>query len=972
MKTASNKKKMFLFLGLISAVGIFVLTAPAQAGFEWAAELLGGIIGWVISALGIILVLIIKALVFVAQYNNFINSQAVENGWRIVRDVANMFFVVVLLIISFATILNQEKYSYKTWLPKVILMAVLINFSKTICGILIDVAQVAMLTFVNAFKGMAAGNLVSNLGILEIVTIANDSGDIGFWAIIGSYFLGLLYMIVTIVTIVTMLAMLVMRMVMIWIYVVLSPAAYLFAAFPGGQKYSSMWWTEFSKNLIVGPVLAFFIWLSFVSMQSYDVAKDFGNTPGVVTTEGAGKELAMEPDSAYGSSRGGTQANELDVFLKFIISIGMLIGGLKIASEIGGAAGKIAGSGMAKLQQGASWAGKSAWKGAVGAEKWGARKLAKKTGVDLRLSTLKAGWKAHSESSKRKDEAEIGQKSREHFEAGGLRSITLGAGAGEDYFNRYAEGFLGIKGIVRAGKEVAVSPFKRRELGAELDSTEANISQLKVEKEKAQAKHDENINDSFEFVKSKDGSLNSLNSEKEANSVRIEELKSKDDLTKDEEKELKSLESKNTKIDANIKEREKVLKTNVENDYYDKVGTSNGGESMDEIIQRSVDEVNKKFAEALKNVDPTGEVAKLESKKARGIITPDEEIKLTSLKNKQAKVEEDRKHEVLDAENNARTDYINRTSGAYNLDNEIKKNEDIQKNLKKQIMGYQKPVALEGRASYRKNIEEAKSKYKGITNSDELVKAFTDAKQRGDKFDQTAILEKLSSDGNLNDVLNNQGYKSDAEGLYQFVYGHKNEKGGGDPLTGFSNNERLNILNDLGESEERVNHWEMAKMAGVNSKGEMESLVRPIKDTNGNVTGYDTSRHTAAAFNETQKMDPQQAVIRLNRLAYGGEDADGNFHIADLGKLIFKSLAEGGAYQKHSSRIQANAAANLVSPGTLPVLKQILNQDKKMAKEVVDALKSRGETADGTSSQTSSMMNWLQNFNQTQKDKETI
>lgn len=354
MKTASNKKKMFLFLGLISAIGIFVLTAPAQAGFEWAAELLGGIIGWIISALGIILVLIIKALVFVAQYNNFINSQAVENGWRIVRDVANMFFVVVLLIISFATILNQEKYSYKTWLPKVILMAVLINFSKTICGILIDVAQVAMLTFVNAFKGMAAGNLVSNLGILEIVTIANDSGDIGFWAIIGSYFLGLLYMIVAIVTIVTMLAMLVMRMVMIWIYVVLSPAAYLFAAFPGGQKYSSMWWTEFSKNLIVGPVLAFFIWLSFVSMQSYDIAKDFGNTPGVVTTEGAGKELAMDPSSAYGN-RGGTQANELDVFLKFIISIGMLIGGLKIANEIGGAAGKIAGSGMAKLQKGTSF-----------------------------------------------------------------------------------------------------------------------------------------------------------------------------------------------------------------------------------------------------------------------------------------------------------------------------------------------------------------------------------------------------------------------------------------------------------------------------------------------------------------------------------------------------------------------------------------------------------------------------------------
>lgn len=364
MKTINNQKKVLFFFGLIAAVGVFVLAAPAQASFEWAAELLGGIIGWIISALGVILVLIIKTLVLVAQYNDFINSQAVENGWRIVRDVANMFFVVVLLIIAFATILNQEKYSYKTWLPKVILMAVLINFSKTICGLLIDVAQVVMLTFVNAFKGMAAGNLVTNLGIIDIVTIANSSGDIGFWAIIGSYFLGLIYMIVAIVTIVTMLAMLVMRMVMIWIYVVLSPFAYLFSAFPGGQKYSSMWWSEFSKNLIVGPVLAFFIWLSFVSMQSYDIKKDFKNVP-EVSTQSAGQELTMT-GTGYGASttRGGTKANELDVFLKFIISIGMLIGGLKIASEIGGAAGKIAGSGMAKLQKGAAWTGKIAKTGA--------------------------------------------------------------------------------------------------------------------------------------------------------------------------------------------------------------------------------------------------------------------------------------------------------------------------------------------------------------------------------------------------------------------------------------------------------------------------------------------------------------------------------------------------------------------------------------------------------------------------------
>jgi hypothetical protein len=88
----------------------------------------------------------------VLSYQNFIGSEAVIQGWVIVRDLSNMFFVVILLVIAFATILHIENYNYKKWLPKLILMAVLINFSKTICGLLIDVAQIVMLTLLTLLK----------------------------------------------------------------------------------------------------------------------------------------------------------------------------------------------------------------------------------------------------------------------------------------------------------------------------------------------------------------------------------------------------------------------------------------------------------------------------------------------------------------------------------------------------------------------------------------------------------------------------------------------------------------------------------------------------------------------------------------------------------------------------------------------------------------------------------------------------
>lgn len=361
-----NKKKIFsFFLFLFVGGGIFFLVPSAHAQLtaaNWPAEIIGGLIGWIISAFGLILVLVMKALVLVAQYSNFIGSPAVENGWKMVRDVCNMFFVLVLLIIAFATILKIENYSYKKWLPKLIMMAILINFSKTICGLLIDFAQVVMLTFVNAFKDIAAGNLITNLGITDILTLAQTSKTIGFWEIIGSYVLGLIYILIALVVIVTMLAMLVMRIVMIWIYVVLSPAAYLLSAFPGGQKYASQWWSEFSKNLIVGPVLAFFIWLSFTSLQA-QTSVEFNTDFKVVDSDASAiaGEAGISPN---GADTTGTTASTPGVFIKFIIAIGMLIGGLKISQEIGGAAGGIAGKGMAKLQQGAAFVGKKSKEGA--------------------------------------------------------------------------------------------------------------------------------------------------------------------------------------------------------------------------------------------------------------------------------------------------------------------------------------------------------------------------------------------------------------------------------------------------------------------------------------------------------------------------------------------------------------------------------------------------------------------------------
>lgn len=873
-KGIASNKIYSIGLPLIILIGIFFAGHGVYAGTSWATDVLTGLIGIIISALGLILILVMKGLLLIANYQHFIDPEGIVNGWKIVRDICNMFFVLILMLIAFGTILNLPEYSYKKWLPKLILMAILINFSKTICGLLIDFAQVVMLTFVNAFKDVAGANLINILGVKDIVTLAESSEKVSDWEVIGAYVLGLIYLVIAIIVIVAMMAMLAMRLVMIWIYVVLSPLAYLLSAFPGGSKYSGQWWSEFTKNLIVGPVLAFFIWLSFATLQTGSVTFDSEQADkeaeGEVTATLSAKSTASSSNAAVAS----TEASKPSSLIKFVIAIGMLLGGMKIAQEIGGQAGSLAGkvaSKGKKLAVGATvGVGLKTGKGLVTGDNYFARKFAKATGWDFRPVKMVESVKASFAKSKKDDERDIREKSKKHFEAGGFRSVALGMGVGQDYFDRHIDGFLGYKGIKRAAKETFYNPRKRKSIGGEIDSVESKLEDLETKKASLVEGKKQEIEAKASQDISQDSTLADLKSQRFQNTMDLSALKSKQNRTKDDDAAIKKLEDKGDSLDKQISGRE--------NDIREK------------------------------------------SKK----------------------------------------EFLESDSDVVSLETDININKESLKKLKDEIMKFQKPMAFEARTLYRKDVEEAKSKYKSITNSDELQKALTDAQERGNKFDQIAILEKLSNDANLNEEMKSKGYDSNAKGLYSYIFNKENIDGEKKGLSGrFSQAERIQILNDLGETEERVGHWDMAKMAGVNSKGDMESLVKEKKDANGN-TYLDDTEHATHAYAEVIKMDPQKIVNSLNRLAFGGEDGHGQFQISNLGKMIFKYLASSEAYEKNPGRILGNTAANLCSPNVVPTLEKLMENDMQKFNKVISILKERSQTKE-TSFKPGDMIGWLRN-----------
>ena len=423
------RKKYYLQIAaiLLFVAASFLIGDFVNAG--WWDEKIANILGWILWPIFIFIgkfsVWVTGFLVEVAKYNDFISAAPVAAGWVIVRDLCNMFFILILLVIAFATILRQENYSAKKLLPKLLIMAVLINFSKTICGLIIDFSQVIMLTFVNGFAG-SAGNFIDLFGMRHYTSLDSaDKAGIGAIDTTAGIIAALVFAIIALIVLIVLLAVLVMRIIMLWIYIILSPIAFLASAFPSGQKYASQWWGEFSKNVVVGPVLAFFIWLALSTISSVKI-------------------ITPLPDTSS-CAKGLTSIFCDQTFATFVIGIGMLIGGLMVTQQMGGMAASIAGKGMAAIQKGKGLTGKGLLKGARTVGSWGLDKTSQLTKGRVDFNLARAWGRFKTQMDTNKAERALGIKQKVAAKAGEgnrLAILTHGALAAKNLSSRG-----GIKGF---------------------------------------------------------------------------------------------------------------------------------------------------------------------------------------------------------------------------------------------------------------------------------------------------------------------------------------------------------------------------------------------------------------------------------------------------------------------------------------------------------------------------------------------
>lgn len=316
----------------LTGLVLFSLSVPAPAfalSFDSIANFFATGIFYFFSYPAVILLKIeLYILPLIAQYNNFTREEGVIAGWVAVRDVVNSFFIFLLLIIAMATILRISSYGYKQLLSKLLIVAILVNFSMSIVGLLIDVSQIIMLTFVDTIKDITAGNIMVGLGLQNAFSFAQvgvrtaaDVGDFIVSLLLASAMIWIVAILVG-----SIIAMLAFRIISLWIIIVLAPFAFLASVFPGMRKYYNMWTDELGKNLFAGPALIFFLWLSFMVLNGLNVAATMG-----LRTEGGMDDIVGSSLTTLGAIATPTSV------LNYIIGIALLMGGMKFAASSGAA-----------------------------------------------------------------------------------------------------------------------------------------------------------------------------------------------------------------------------------------------------------------------------------------------------------------------------------------------------------------------------------------------------------------------------------------------------------------------------------------------------------------------------------------------------------------------------------------------------------------------------------------------------------
>ncbi|HPJ80289.1 MAG TPA: hypothetical protein PLF70_01115 [Candidatus Portnoybacteria bacterium] len=307
----------------------------------------------------------------------------ITTGWTVCRDVANMFFILFMVITAFATIFRIEEYGIKKLLPKVIVIALLINFSMVFCSAIVDFSNIFADFFIkditenlsqtNESKGIISATFADafnvtgtyvtftncedfkKLGDAECsrfssfwdptslaickqafqnkfeeckttgrtTTLIDEKSDASFLNLFLEYTVGSIVLLMAAFVLFAGGIMILFRIIVICFLMIISPLVFMCYILPSLRTNWSKWWKTFLNWCIFAPAYAFFVWIAIQ-----------------IAVSGANKRMGLEANQYTISGNYNPMANSFisapgQQLISYLVILGFLIGGLIVAKQLG-------------------------------------------------------------------------------------------------------------------------------------------------------------------------------------------------------------------------------------------------------------------------------------------------------------------------------------------------------------------------------------------------------------------------------------------------------------------------------------------------------------------------------------------------------------------------------------------------------------------------------------------------------------
>ncbi|HVO28939.1 MAG TPA: hypothetical protein VMT81_03085, partial [Candidatus Paceibacterota bacterium] len=291
----------------------------------------------------------------------------VQKGFGVTLSIANLGFVLGIIIIAIATILRRETYGYKSLLWKLVVAAILVNFSLVIAAPIFNLGNeftqyfldcidpslgcnagansTQQLASMNNFALKLSGAFNPQRSIDFASSTVNGASSTAAFSQSQSSSLGasfgqmlvpifsVLFVAFELIAIVIVLAVFVVQLIIRYVYIailaILMPFAWLGWVFPTMRSWWSKWWDQFIRWTFFAPIVVFFIYLAIAMMTSLNSATG-GSSVSLQTYTSNSNAVWTPVGNFFGSAFSTVIANGLNM----LIMIGLTVGGMIVAQKM--------------------------------------------------------------------------------------------------------------------------------------------------------------------------------------------------------------------------------------------------------------------------------------------------------------------------------------------------------------------------------------------------------------------------------------------------------------------------------------------------------------------------------------------------------------------------------------------------------------------------------------------------------------